>query len=112
MTDKSAAAVREFVQNWRADLMMHEGANYMISDLTALISEHYYPKEFLFWLLNGYTFLKSDQSFVVNYPYLTKHNDYRHFTCDELFNYWRENEQEEHPTNKEKFDGNFLPDPE
>ena len=64
-----------------------------ISVLTALISEHYYPKEFVEWLLNGYTFLKSDQSFVVNYPYMTEHNDYRHFTCDELYQYWKENEQ-------------------
>ena len=65
----------------------------LYADLTALISEHYYPKEFVSWLLNGYTFLKRDQSFVVNYPYLTEHNDYRHFTTDELFNYWKENEQ-------------------
>ena len=27
--------------------------------------------------------------------------------------YWKEDEQEEeHPTNKEKFDGNYLPDPD
>jgi hypothetical protein len=64
-----------------------------ITDLTALISEHYYPKEFVIWLLNGYTFLKRDQSFVVNYPYLNEHNNYRHFTCDELFSYWKENER-------------------
>ena len=61
------------------------------ADLTALISEHYYPKEFLLW---------------------THHQDYWHFdiitdmwysdddpqllheiTTDELFNYWKENEQ-------------------
>jgi hypothetical protein len=65
----------------------------LLSDLTALISEHYYPKEFVIWLLNGYTFLKRDQSFVVNYPYLNEHNNYRHFTCDELFSYWKENER-------------------
>jgi len=62
-----------------------------LSDLTALIGEHYYPKEFLLW---------------------THHQDYWHFdiitdmwysdddpqllheiTTDELFNYWKENEQ-------------------
>ena len=88
-TDKSAAAVREFADRWghldyAPDASMYE-------ELTALISEGYYPKEFLFWLLNGYTFFKSDQSFVVNYPYMTEHNDYRHFTCDELYQYWKEN---------------------
>ena len=63
----------------------------VLSDLTALISEHYYPKEFLLW---------------------THHQDYWHFdiitdmwysaddpqllheiTTDELLNYWKENEQ-------------------
>jgi DNA modification methylase len=101
MTDKSAAAIREFVDKWgfsqdKTDegfLIDNDRTKQCLSDLTALISEGYYPKEFLFWLLNGYTFLKSDQSFVVNYPYMTEHNDYRHFTSDELYQYWKENEQ-------------------
>jgi hypothetical protein len=131
MTDKSAAAARELVERWMGKKHPITMQSY-VSDLTALISEHYvsreeydeekksnsllhkamvtaekgghdkameeisehyYPKEFVSWLLNGYTFLKRDQSFVVNYPYLTEHNDYRHFTTDELFNYWKENER-------------------
>ena len=89
MTDKSAAAIRELVDEVSAFTTRKELTN----KITALIEEHYYPKEFVEWLLNGYTFLKSDQSFVVNYPYMTEHNDYRHFTCDELYQYWKENEQ-------------------
>lgn len=97
----SEQAIREFAEKWCLrviecmkddDYIMHDPEG-ILSDLTALIEEHYYPKEFVGWLLNGYTFLKRDQSFVVNYPYLTEHNDYRHFTTDELFNYWEENER-------------------
>ena len=91
MTDKSAAAVRELAEKWYDPAV--GSFDDIVSDLTALIEEHYYPKEFVEWLLNGYTFLKSDQSFVVNYPYMTEHNDYRHFTSDELYQYYKENEQ-------------------
>ena len=99
MTDKSAAAVRKFAGKMFPlttnekfyNTLQKSYRKELVEFVTALIEEHYYPKEFVEWLLNGYTFLKSDQSFVVNYPYMTEHNDYRHFTCDELFNYWKEN---------------------
>ena len=53
MTDKSAAAIREFAEKWCLkvievmkgdDYIMHD-LDGCLSDLTALISEHYYPKE-------------------------------------------------------------------
>jgi hypothetical protein len=97
MTDKSAAAVREFVQNWRADLMMHEGANYMISDLTALISEHYYPKEFVEWVFREGIGSNDDGTLfhyvsiqIKGHPFKeTKELTFN--TIDELYQYWKEN---------------------
>lgn len=44
-----------------------------------------YSTEFILWLCNRYTFLKATQDFVINYPYLDKNNDYRHFGIEELF---------------------------
>ena len=43
-TDKSAAAVRELVERWMGKKHPITMQSY-VSDLTALISEHYYPKE-------------------------------------------------------------------
>ena len=113
--------------------------NAMIADLTALIEEHYvskkaynvikehyqsalaakdinrdyinkyyYPKEFVEWKDKK----ELRYSSLHNRYYSDTDNGMREFTLDELFNYWKENEQEEHPTNKEKFDGNYLPDPD
>ena len=83
----------------------------LLSDLTALISENYYPKEFVlwahsqdYWLFDSLTCL-----WVSDEPKAFQEEK----TTDELFEYWKEDEQEEeHPTNKEKFDGNYLPDPD
>jgi len=74
----------------------------------ALISEHYYPKEFVEWKDKK----ELRYSSLHNRYYSDTDNGMREFTLDELFNYWKEDEQEEHPTNKEKFDGNYLPDPD
>ena len=62
----------------------------LLSDLTALISEHYYPKEFLLWTGENCQY----------YPYT---NEWMYFEwpmtqqyfegTDELFNYWKTNEQ-------------------
>jgi len=82
-----------------------------LSDLTALISEHYYPKEFLLWTHSqGYWLFDSLTClWVSDEPKAFQEEK----TTDELFEYWKEDEQEEeHPTNKEKFDGNYLPDPD
>lgn len=61
MTDKSAAAIREFAEKYMVGtpytLMYKKGRTHIInnnflSDLTALISEHYYPKEFIIAFVN------------------------------------------------------------
>ena len=109
-----------------------------VSDLTALISEHYvskkaynvikehyqsalaakdinrdyinkyyYPKEFVEW--KDKNVMRCYGGWMFNYGHTIEP---RFKSNDELFNYWKENEQEEHPTNKEKFDGNYLPDPD
>ena len=78
-----------------------DGKTYIDKELVLQAMEAYaeekmrdmYPKEFVMWLFNRYTFMKSGQDFVINYPYISEHNDYRHFTLDELFNYWKENER-------------------
>ena len=51
-----------------------------------------YPKEFVMWLFNHYTFLKSTKDFVINYPYSrnnsNKQEDYKHFTIEELYEHY------------------------
>ena len=62
-----------------------------LSDLTALISEHYYPKEFLLWTHSqGYWLFDSLTClWVSDEPKAFQEEK----TTDELFNYWKENEQ-------------------
>jgi len=89
MTDKSAAAARELVERWMGKKHPITMRSY-VSDLTALISEHYYPKEFLLWTGENCQY----------YPYT---NEWMYFEwpmtqqyfegTDELFNYWKTNEQ-------------------
>jgi hypothetical protein len=85
MTDKSAAAIREFITKYVND----DNEPTFLSDLTALISEHYYPKEFVEWKD------KKDlrYSSLHNRYYSDTDNGMREFTLDELFNYWKENER-------------------
>jgi len=63
----------------------------LLSDLTALISEHYYPKEFLLWTHSqGYWLFDSLTClWVSDEPKAFQEEK----TTDELFNYWKENEQ-------------------
>ena len=91
MTDKSAAAVRAFVEKWAPEAFLPEGderlRQKMLADLTALISEHYYPKEFVEWLVKNS--LPNDNELLIR-TNLTKTE---YMTYDEAFNYWKENEQ-------------------
>lgn len=71
-----------------------------LSDLTALISEHYvekkdagYPLEFVEWLIKDQEifFGELNEEYILNDNI---HVDGRKLqTIDELFNYWKENEQ-------------------
>ena len=65
-----------------------------LSDLTALISENYYPKEFVGWMLRCSAY--SDvpfREFTLKWNVNIGPDEWRYFTTDELFNYWKENEQ-------------------
>ena len=61
----------------------------LLSDLTALISENYYPKEFTEWKDRK----ELRYSSLHNRYYSDTDNGMREFTLDELFEYWKENEQ-------------------
>jgi hypothetical protein len=92
--------LREFCENWRSDLIKHGGIPEMLSDLTALISEGYvskekagYPLEFIEWLIKDQEifFGELNEEYILNDNI---HVDGRKLqTIDELFNYWKENEQ-------------------
>ena len=71
-------------------MQRYDNKDELLSDLTALISEHYYPKEFVEWM-------------IAKAPHDTVYKTFGHVTAnmewitfnslDELFNYWKENEQ-------------------
>ena len=90
-TDKSAAAIREFAKIiyhtmnpvLRGDKKME--VDYIISDLTALISEHYYPKEFTEWVSG--TGWQYHMKFKIWTLGMTK------ATTDEIYEVWKENER-------------------
>ena len=60
----------------------------LFSDLTALISEDYYPKEFVEWISynSSHYVIKTQNRWWSN-------SQDKYMTLDELFNYWKENEQ-------------------
>lgn len=86
-TDKSAAAARELVERWMGEKHPITMQSY-VSDLTALISEGYYPKEFVEWW-----------SKIL----IETHGQYGSMeipiqigglrTMDEIFEYWKTNER-------------------
>ena len=96
----STEALREIAVKWcpwsEKTSFKRNGKDYvpfdqMVSDLTALISEHCYPKEFLlwthsqdYWLFDSLTCL-----WVSDEPKAFQEEK----TTDELFEYWKENEQ-------------------
>ena len=54
-------------------MQRYDNENELLSDLTALLSEHYYPKEYCEWL----------SSLAIN----------AWSSVDDSFNHWKENEQ-------------------
>lgn len=81
-------------------MQRYDNENELLSDLTALISEHYvakedvgYPLEFVEWLIKDQEIFFGE----LNEEYIL--NDNIHVggrklqTIDELFNYWKENER-------------------
>ena len=88
-TDK----LREISEKWARPINSphddEEATQEVLSDLTALISENYYPKEFTEWKDKK----ELRYSSLHNRYYSDTDNGMREFTLDELFNYWKENEQ-------------------
>jgi len=100
MTDKSAAAVREFCDRWSQEWNENTGwyksqmmYDKILPDLTALISEGYYPKEFTKWFRSDkfYDIFEesTDGKGNTQWEYLPSGQILN--TTDELFNYWEEN---------------------
>jgi hypothetical protein len=94
----SIDALREFADRWGLHYNEEGGKldderKECLSDLTALISEHYYPKEFVEWKDVNCTYLRGSNNYVINKCPKTVYGDYVPYTLDELFNYWKENEQ-------------------
>ena len=55
-----------------------------LSDLTALISEHYYPKEFVEWFIREEVFMgELTEKFITN-----NHGNFK--SLDELYQYWKD----------------------
>ena len=86
-TDKSAAAARELVERWMGKKHPITMRSY-VSDLTALISEGYYPKEFVEW--KDKNVMRCYGGWMFNYGHTIEP---RFKSNDELFNYWEENER-------------------
>ena len=85
--------LREIVERWMGKKHPITMQSY-VSDLTALISEHYYPKEFVEWMLKCGTY--SDvpyKTFTLKWNVNIEPGTWQYFTTDELFNYWEENER-------------------
>lgn len=98
---KETDALQEFAEKYMVGtpytLMYKDGNPYIVennflSDLTALISEHYYPKEFTLWFcsedfyneFNEYT----DEEGLIFWE--DTQSDLIITSTDELFNYWKE----------------------
>jgi hypothetical protein len=69
-----------------------------LSDLTALISENYYPKEFTEWVGQNNAILcyVNIRKIWVSTRFVlgeNPHEEYDEYTTEELFEYWKTNEQ-------------------
>lgn len=82
--------LREIIEKY--DEQPYSDISGCVSDLTALIEEHYYPKEFVEWYL---TEASNDRRRIYPYCYMIWVNGegIGFDTFDELFNYWKENER-------------------
>ena len=78
--------LREFISKYVND----DNEPTFLSDLTALISEGYYPKEFLLWTGENCQYYPDTNEWMYFESPMTQ----QYFKgTDELFNYWKENEQ-------------------
>ena len=69
---------------------LNKNPEQLLSDLTALISENYYPKEFLLWTGENCQYYPDTNEWMYFESPMTQ----QYFKgTDDLFNYWKENEQ-------------------
>ena len=74
--------------------MQQAKQNECLSDLTALISEHYYPKEFVEWtMMQGIMGIYDRKGYLYSSALLNLKGFKGDNTIKNLFNYWKENER-------------------
>lgn len=80
---KAEEAKRVFVETWAS---YKDARKTMLSDLNALLDEHYYPKEFVEWW--GKTLIETHGQYgSIKIPKEIGGL----ITLDEIYNYWKEN---------------------
>lgn len=98
----SEQALREFADGimkshetwgkpWNAE-MREEGIEEIMEITTALISEHYYPKEFVEWtMMQGIMGIYDRKGYLYSSALLNLKGFKGDNTIKNLFNYWKEN---------------------
>ena len=85
--------LREIVERWMGKKHPITMQSY-VSDLTALISEHYYPKEFISWFRSEEFFDDFDEHIEDGNTYWVRVGfSLIYESIDELYQYYKENEQ-------------------
>ena len=85
--------LREIVERWMGKKHPITMRSY-VSDLTALISEHYYPKEFVEWtMMQGIMGIYDRKGYLYSSALLNLKGFKGDNTIKNLFNYWKENER-------------------
>ena len=99
---KAEEAKRDFAKNWGytqfADEVGKEvtinKTNECLSALNALLDEHYYPKEFMEWaVLQGIMGIPNRKGYLYSSALLNLRGFKGDTTIENLYNYWKENEQ-------------------
>jgi hypothetical protein len=83
--------LRELVERWMGKKHPITMQSY-VSDLTALISEGYYPKEFVEWtMMQGIMGIYDRKGYLYSSALLNLKGFKGDNTIKNLFNYWKEN---------------------
>lgn len=74
--------------------LQNENQENFISDLTVIISEYYYPKEFVEWMImEGHIGIHDRKGYLYSSSLLNLDGFTGDSTIENLFNYWKENER-------------------
>lgn len=96
----SEQAIREFAEKW-ARLLKSKDPNVkemFIAHHNVFVSEHYYPKEFVEWMIKnevflGFPFERNNEGKLILSDTRGMTTKSTVFTTNELFNYWEENDR-------------------